>query len=141
MLKKLPLLLLALCCAAAQGQSLYKCTVKGKITYSGAPCKEGEEKAIDVPPVPEVDTKLAAERERQKVALTSLENARSEREKLERKQQGERGVAVNEQRCAKLRQDQQTAEENANSAPGKLKASLREKALRMGEALAQECKS
>jgi hypothetical protein len=139
MLRLIPVMLMALVCGAAQGQSLYKCTVKGKVTYSGAPCKEGQEKAIDVPAAPQADTNLAQEREREKVALSNLEKARSERETQEKGQRVDHGAVAHEQRCAKLRLEKQQADANAEGAPGRLKASRADRAQRAGDALAVEC--
>ena len=141
MLRTISILLLAAACANASAQSLYKCTVKGKVSYSGEPCKEGQSKAIAVPAKPEADPALADELQRQKVALTNLEKARGVREAQEQRRQVDRSAIVHEQRCAKLRLDQQAADANAERAPGHLKAALRDQAQHLAEALASECRS
>jgi len=141
MRRLLPVLLMAIFCGTAHGQSLYKCTVKGKITYSGAPCKQGQEKAIEVPPAPPVDTRLAQEREREKDALSTLEAARGQRETVAARQQVDRGAAARDEHCIKLRLEKKQADQLAEGAPGKLKAAQRERARQMGEALALECQS
>ena len=134
-------LLLAAMCGGASGQSLYKCTVNGKVTYTGAPCKEGQMKAIDVPPRPVADPMREQELARQKVALTNLEQARALRESQEQKRQVDRDATAREQQCAQLRLEKQTADENANQGAVAARPALREKALHLGEALAAQCKS
>jgi hypothetical protein len=141
MLRLLSILLLSAACAGAGAQSLYKCTVKGKVSYSGEPCKEGQTKAIAVPAAPEADPALADELKREKVALTNLERARDVREAQQQRRQVDRAAIVHEQRCARMRLDQQAADTNAERAPGHLKAALRDQAQHLAEALAAECSS
>ena len=137
----LQVLLLVTMCAGASAQSLYKCTVNGKVTYTGAPCKEGQMKAIEVPPAPKTDPAREQELQRQKVALTKLERARSLREDQEQKRQVERAATAHEQQCAQLRLDKQAADENANQGAVAARPAKREVAEQLGEALAAQCKS
>ena len=134
-------MLLAAMCGGASAQSLYKCTVNGKVTYTGAPCKEGQTKAIEVPPAPKTDPAREQDLQRQKVALSKLERARSLREDQERERQVERAATANEQQCAQLRLDKQAADESANQGAVAARPAKREKAELLGEALAAQCKS
>jgi hypothetical protein len=140
-MRTISILLLAAVCANASAQSLYKCTVKGKVSYSGEPCKEGQMKTIAVPAAPEADPALADELKREKVALTNLEKARGVREAQQQRRQVDRAAIVREQRCARMRLDKQAADTNAERAPGHLKAALRDQAQHLAEALASECQS
>jgi hypothetical protein len=143
MLRTIPALLLAATCCGAGAQSLYKCTVEGKVTYSGAPCKEGAEKTLSVPAAPAPDLERAKDLKREKAALATLQKARSAREDKEQRRlaQAERGASARDQRCAKLRLEKQWADDSADKAPGFNKATLKLKAQRMGEAMAVECGS
>ena len=141
MLRLIPALLMVAFCTGANAQSLYKCTDKdGRITYSGAVCKEGEMKAIEVPKAPPVDPgRAAATLQRQRTELAKLEQERAKREALERRSEVADNTAAKTARCAAMRKDQQVAEENAERAPGFKKASMREQARLAGEALKTEC--
>jgi hypothetical protein len=141
MLRTMLALMLLAACGGASAQSLYKCTVDGKVTYTGSPCKSGDMKAIEVPKAPPRNVNRDEELKRQKTALTRLEKARAEREQVEATKAARNDLASNEERCNKMRLEQKTAEENADRAPGFKRASMRETAKKMSEALAAECGS
>jgi hypothetical protein len=141
MQRLIQVMLLTALCGGASAQSLYKCTVNGKVTYTGAPCKEGQMKTIEVPPAPKADPVLAQELVRQKAALATLEAARTAREAQEQKREADRATAAHDQLCTQLRLDKQAADERANGGLPATRPALREKAQELGEALAAQCKS
>lgn len=141
MLRIIPAILMAAACGGASAQSLYKCTLNGKITYSVAPCKEGTMKAIEVPPAPKPDPNREAELKREAVALAALQKARAEREAVEQHTENQQAKSAREERCAALRAEVQQAEQNAAGAPGHNKANLRAQAQKKAEAMAAECGS
>jgi hypothetical protein len=98
-------------------------------------------KEIEVPKAPPRNPKRADELQREKAALAKLEKARAEREEVQASKAARDTLASNEERCTKLRLEQQTAEDNAERAPGFKRASMRETAKKMSEALAAECGS
>lgn len=135
-------MLIAAACGAASAQSMYKCTVNGKITYTGAPCTSGDMKVVDVPKAPKTDPVRAEEKlRREKTALTRLENARQERESKVQKATDDSSLAANDAKCIKRREELQLALQNAERAPGFKRASMRESAAKMGAALQAECGS
>ncbi len=139
MLRIIPVVIMAAACSAASAQSMYKCTVNGKITYTGSPCTAGDMKVVEVPKRVESDANHERELNRQKAALTKLERARAAREATESAAATQGSLASNDARCAKLRQDVTLATENAERAPGFKKASMRETATKMAEAVKAEC--
>jgi hypothetical protein len=141
MLRIIPAILIAAACGGASAQTLYKCTLNGKITYAVAPCKEGTMKTIEVPPAPKANPNREQELKREAVALAALQKARAEREALEQHTETEQAKGAREQRCAALRTEVQEAEQNAAGAPGPLKASRRAEAEKKAEAMAAECGS
>lgn len=141
MLRIIPAILMAAACGGASAQSLYKCTVNGKISYSVAPCKEGTMKTIDVPPAPKHNPNREQELKREAVALTALQKARAEREAVDQRNDTEQANSGREQRCAALRAEVQQAEQQAAGAPGFNKANLRAQAEKKAEAMAAECGS
>lgn len=139
MYRIISLILMVAACGAASAQSMYKCTVNGKITYTGAPCTSGQMKVVIVPDLPESDPGREKGLRREKFALDKLEKARAARESTEVATAGLGTLASNDARCAKLRLEVQLATRNAERAPGFKKASMRETAARMGEAVKTEC--
>jgi hypothetical protein len=141
MLRTMLIWLMACAAHGASAQSLYKCTVDGKVSYSVAPCKQGTMKAIEVPPAPPRDPAREKELKREQAALAQLQSARLQREEQELRGLTPRADNAFEQRCAKLRTQKQWADDNAERAPGANKAALRKKARRLGESIAAECGS
>ena len=139
MYRIISLILMSAACGAASAQSMYKCTVNGKITYTGAPCTSGQMKVVAVPEAPEADPGRERSLRREESALNKLEKARAARESNEVVGLNQNTLASNDARCAKLRREVQLATQNAERAPGFKKASMRETAARMGEAVKAEC--
>ncbi|MES2319020.1 MAG: DUF4124 domain-containing protein [Pseudomonadota bacterium] len=143
MLRIVLISLLAAACAGANGQALYKCTVKGKVTYTGAPCTAGAAKAIAVDAAPVPDPDRAEKLKREKTALATLQKAREKREEKAQREEiaAMRGAGAHERRCAKLQLENKLAQEDADRAAGFDKEALKLKAQRKGEAFAVECGS
>lgn len=124
----------------AAAQTVYKCTVDGKVSYGERPCAHGTTTTLDLPPAP--DGAAAAEAlERDKARLAALQkeramaNAREEREH----QRAARAAAATRSTCERLRLQQKWAEEDAARADKATSAAARRKAKRQAEALAVQC--
>lgn len=141
MLRTIPVLLMAAFCGGASAQEMYRCTIKDKVTYSAAPCKEGTMKAIPVPPAPKADPQRSETLRRQQATLAALQQARMERESKERKAEIQSINSAKEERCAQLKAEKMAADDNAAQGPGFNRASRRVRAEKIGEALAAECGS
>lgn len=123
---------------AALAQTVYKCTVDGKITYGDQPCASGTSVALPVPAAP-ASPPDASVRERQ--ALAQLERARLARTMQEERDaaRARRAAASRYQKCARLRLHRKWAEEDAARATGAAAESARRRARRQAEAMAVEC--
>ncbi|MBP1202042.1 hypothetical protein JOD97_000056 [Duganella sp. 1411] len=133
-----------LCAAAfaAQAQSVYKCTLDGKVSYSDMPCPAGAA-ASPMPAVPATPAGAAASADllRMQTESAALRKARQkteEREALEAERAARR-AAAQRKRCAKLALAKQWADEDARGASPANLAKARLRAKRAGESLAVEC--
>ena len=141
-----------LCAAAlanlnAQAQSVYKCTLDGKITYSDTPCASdaATSSTLAVPVAPAATSTPASDLARLKKESAAIEKERrkaAQREAREAERAAERETkraAVQRKRCAKLALTKQWAEEDARRATSANidKATLRAK--RAGETMQLEC--
>lgn len=133
-----------LCAAAfaAPAQSVYKCTLDGKISYGDTPCPAGAASS-PMPAVPATPAGATASADllRMQTESAALRKARQkteEREALEAERAARR-AAAQRKRCARLALTKRWADEDARGAsPANLdKARLRAK--RAGESLAVEC--
>lgn len=145
MRRLIPAALLLTFCCAAPAQSLYKCRIDGKTVYSGAPCAGARSTPIAVPPGPQAtpsEPAAAQELLRQQKAAAKLEKERHAREDKARREEfaAGRAAAARRQRCDKLALERKYAEDAADKAAGFDKESLREKADRLRETVAIECK-
>ena len=136
----LKLLFLAMLCSGASAQTLYKCSVGGKITYSGKPCA-GKVTAIEVPPAPPPNPDAANDLARDKTESARLQKQRQAREAQEQRDQAvlDRTAGARAQRCAKLRLQKKWAEEEAGKAVGAKREAAQEKAGKQAELMALEC--
>jgi hypothetical protein len=133
-----------LCAAAfaAQAQSVYKCTLDGKISYGDTPCPAGAASSpMHAAPATPAGATASADLLRMQTESAALRKARQkteEREALEAERAARR-AAAQRKRCAKLALTKRWADEDARGAsPANLdKARLRAK--RAGESLAVEC--
>lgn len=129
-------------CASAPAQTIYKCSVNGKVTYSEQPCSAGSQATLDVPPPPPPDPELKERLARQKALAESLDKERHDA--AAQAARAARPVAAarvppQQQRCEKLRLQLRWAEEDLRKAAGPATEALRLKVERQAEALAVEC--
>lgn len=131
---------LALLCAGASSQTLYKCSVGGKITYSGKPCA-GTVTQIEVPPAPPPNPEAARELAKEKTLSAKLQKERQAREAQEQRDQDviNRTNGARAQRCARLRLQKKWADEAAGKAVGPNREAAQDKARKQAEAMALEC--
>lgn len=149
MLRLIPVLAACALCQGALAQSVFKCTVDGKIEYGDRPCARGQVVALNVPPAPGPGAASPASRER--AALLELEKMRLARElqqerarvSAEREARAEarerRAADSQRRRCGKLRLRQKWADEDRARLTGAALEQARIKARREAETLAVEC--
>lgn len=132
---------LLLWCVPAAAQSIYKCTVGGKVAYGDRPCDAGDALELAVPAAPAPDPEAAQVLARQKAALAAIEKQRHARQAAEAKAAARAGKASAqaERRCAKLRLQQRWHDEELARALSEQRDALRRKALRHRQTMAIEC--
>lgn len=152
----LPLfLLMASHNASAAGQTLYKCRIDGKLTYSGAPCKGAPSTAIAVPEAPPAPANLEENLKRQKTESAKLQKERESREAIEQGEQASdaRLAELRRQRCAAAAvlagattpatvaadAARQSVEEKVERAADEEKARVRREAERTAGSLTEDC--
>ena len=143
MTKFFTLLACAVLATNAAAQTVYKCTVDGKVSYGERPCAAGKTTVLAAPAAGDAEGAAAAA-ERDKAALAAIEEERAVRlPKLEREMRehirAARATDTRRQKCERLRLKQQWAEQDAARADGAAREAARLKAKRQGEALAVEC--
>lgn len=130
-------------CGAAGAQTIYKCTVRGKVSYGEKPCEAGTQRTIAVPEAPQPDPELAARLARQKALADSLETERREsaasNDRVSSRAAAPR-ASPQQQRCEKMRLQLKWLEEDLRKTAGPATEPLRLKAQRQAEALAVECR-
>jgi hypothetical protein len=127
---------------AAYAQTVYKCTVDGKVSYSDAPCPAGAGVAtLAAPAVPRADPTIARDLKRQQKQADTLEKARQKREDRDERESARAAQAANVQRkkCDKLKLNKRWADDDARRATGQATEAARLRAQRAGEAMALEC--
>ncbi len=139
-MKLLPLLLLAFVLPAG-AQTLHKCVVDGKTSYSQQPCEKGVASTVAVPVAPPPDPAAAADLKRQEREAEKLAAARRKREAKEEREElaAARAVAVHNKKCKKLQLQQKWAEEDARGATLQNTERARQKAKRAAEMTQLEC--
>lgn len=133
-----------LCAAmAAQAQTVHKCTLDGKVSYSDQPCPAGAGAAavLDVQASPAADPDAIKAVRQQKKQADSLEKSRLKRQEKDDREDAKaaQAAAVQRKKCGKLKLSKQWADEDARSATGAAVEAARLKARRAGEAMALEC--
>ena len=126
----------------AQAQTVYKCTLGGKVSYGEHPCAHGTATALKVrPAAPEAAAGAAAKLERDKARLAALEKGRNARALVEERERerAARGASASRQKCERLRLKAQWAVEDLAQAGREATSAARLKAKRQAEALAVEC--
>ncbi len=131
--------LLALPGLPAHAQTIYKCTVDGKISYGQSPCAGGQ--TLEVPAAPPESANAGAELARQQRLSQQLERERHRKEAREARedQRQDRAAALHQRQCAKLTQNRKWADEDARRAGAGQADAARLKARRAAEQLALEC--
>jgi hypothetical protein len=133
-------LLLCALVPGAGAQTIYKCSVGGKVSYGERPCEDGKASTLAVPPAPD-PTAAAAQSQQEKARLAELQKERAARETREEKdrERAARAAATVRQKCERLRLQSKWADEDATRAGKATAASARLKAKRQAEALAVQC--
>jgi hypothetical protein len=139
---KTAMLVVGLCAlvGAAEAQTIYKCTVDGKVSYGEQPCAHGKTTEIAVQPAPDV-VPLPALLKEEKARLAALQKERAAveaREERER-QRTARAAAATKSKCARLRLQVKWADEDAARADKQTTERARLKARRQAEELAVQC--
>jgi hypothetical protein len=130
-------------CALAQpvaAQTIYKCTVGGKVSYGEQPCADGKTSTLAMPPAPD-PAPAAALLKQEKARLAAFQKERKALEAREDRemQRAARAAASTRQKCDRLRLQSKWADEDAARAGKSTVAAARLKARRQAEALAVQC--
>jgi hypothetical protein len=130
---------------AVHAQSVYKCTVDGKTSYSDRPCAHGASKPLPPAPAGISAADTMGPQGGDARTLLELEKARIAREKAQEKEERAqartaRTAQARRQKCDKLRLRHKWAEEDlARTVHGPKYEAARIKARRQAETLAVEC--
>jgi hypothetical protein len=134
---------LSLAALAAQAQTVHKCTVDGKVSYSDQPCpaSAGAKAVLDVQAAPAADPDAIKAVRQQKKQADALEKSRLKRQDKDEREDARaaQAAAVQRKKCGKLKLNKQWADEDARRATGGAAEAARLKAKRAGEAMALEC--
>jgi hypothetical protein len=127
--------------AAAQAQTIHKCTHEGKVTYSEVPCEHGSGSVLAVPAAPAADPHAKALLRQQQKEAKALEKDRKVREARQDREDArhDRLAAETRRRCGKLQQDHKWANEDVRRASPQSVDAARLKAKRAAERMALEC--
>jgi len=127
--------------AASGANTIYKCTVNGKVSYGDQPCSAGTGAELAVRAAPAPDKAAAEKLASDKLRLAELQKDRATaelREERER-QRTAKAAATLRQKCERLRLKQKWMEEDLRALRGEALAGARLKAQRQAETLAVEC--
>lgn len=141
-MKSLIVVVLWAAAMAAHAQSVYKCSVNGKVSYSDTPCPAGAQAAtLDTPAAPKADPAAARDLKRQQKQASSLEKARLQQQERDDRDSSRaaQAAAVQRKKCDKLKLNKRWADEDARRATGQSSEAARLRAHRAGEAMALEC--
>lgn len=125
---------------AATAQTVYKCSLGGKVSYGEQPCADGKATALAVPPAP--DSSGAAEiLKQEKARLLAFQKERGANEAREERdaQRAARAAATQREKCERLRLTARWALEDLAGAGREAAEAARLKAKRQAEALAVQC--
>ena len=131
----------------AAGQTVYKCTQDGKVSYGDAPCPgsaaAGTTTAatLAVPLAPAPDPNTAATLKRQHSQADALEKARHQREAKDTRDMDRAAQAAEarQKKCAKLKLNKRWADDDVKSAGIARLEQAQLKAKRAADTLALEC--
>nr|WP_315261097.1 DUF4124 domain-containing protein [uncultured Duganella sp.] len=141
-MKLLMIVMLWAAAAVAHAQSVYKCTVDGKVSYSDTPCPAGAQAAtLEAPAAPKTDPAAARDLKRQQKQAGTLEKARLKQQERDDRDaaRAAQAAAVQRKKCDKLKLNKRWADEDARRATGQASEAARLRAHRAGEAMALEC--
>ena len=140
-MKTVAVVVLCAAAMAAQAQTVHKCTLDGKVSYSDQPCPAGAAAVLDVPSAPAADPDAIKAVRQQKKQADTLEKSRLKRQEKDDREDAKaaQAAAVQRKKCGKLKLNKQWADEDARSATGAAANAARLKARRAGEAMALEC--
>jgi len=145
MFRYLPMIAACLFSLGAHAQTVYKCSVDGKTSYSDRPCAHGASKTLPPPPAGISAADTLGPQGGDARTLLELEKMRMEREKQTARDERDqarlaRAAHAKRQKCDKLRLRRKWAEEDlARTAHGPAHEAARIKARRQLETLAVEC--
>ncbi|UGQ48456.1 DUF4124 domain-containing protein [Massilia endophytica] len=128
--------------ASAQAQTIHKCTVDGKITYSEAPCERGTGTVLAVPDAPPANPESKAALKRMQKEAGALEKERKAREARQEREDArhDRQAADHRRRCGKLALERKWADEDVRRSSPQSMEAARTKARRAAERQALECR-
>jgi len=130
---------------ASQAQTVYKCSLDGKTSYSDRPCAAGASKPLPPPPSGISPSDTMGPQGGDARTLLELEKARIARDKAQEKEERaqakqSRAAHARRQKCERLRLRHKWAEEDlARTVHGPKHEAARIKARRQLDALAVEC--
>lgn len=127
--------------SASHAQTVHKCTVDGKVTYTEQPCQAGTATVITVPEAPAANPDAAADLKRMRKEAGALERERHKREASDDRlaQQSARAAQARGKQCAKLRLEKKWADEDVRGAVVQQLERAKIKAQRAADRLALEC--
>lgn len=128
-------------CSASHAQTVHKCTVDGKVTYTEQPCQAGSASVIAVPEAPAANPDAAADLKRMRKEANTLERERHRREALDERaqQQAARAAQARNKQCAKLRLEKKWADDDVRGALVHNLERAKTRAQRAADRLALEC--
>ena len=134
-------MVLCVLASAATAQTVYKCSLGGKVSYSEQPCADGKATALAVPPAPADTGGAAQDLARAKARLAALQKERGANEAREERdaQRAARAAAAQREKCERLRLTARWALEDLAGAGREATKAARVKAKRQAEALAVQC--
>lgn len=138
------LLALTLCGAAATAgaQTVYKCTVDGKVTYTETPCQNGSSTVLAAPAAPTRSPEAAAaELARQQRLSKELERDRHRAEAKDARDMDRvaRAADARQAKCNKLKLNKKWADDDLKGAPVGRVESAQRKASHAAEQLKLGC--
>ena len=135
------LLSMLVSCGAGQAQTVHKCTVDGKVTYTEQPCQAGTAAVIAVPDAPPPNPAAAEELKRMQKQARTLERERHRREAADDRaqQQAADAARARHKQCAKLKLEKKWADDDVRGAPVQNLDRAKTRAQRAADRLALEC--
>jgi hypothetical protein len=140
MFRLFPVLAACTLCQLAVAQTIYKCSVDGKVSYGDRPCARGQSVELAVPAAP-VPPPTPAPSARAQPGLLQLERLRLTRELADEREQRrtQRAMTARREKCDRLRLQRKWADEDLARTIGARVEAARIKARRQAESLAVQC--